>query len=64
MLEQTKNVEKRSARRSAKNVVSNPAVAKRRAGAAAVEKSGSAAIGRPIAAPLRQEGRTSAKTMG
>jgi hypothetical protein len=64
MLEQTKNVEKRSARRSPKNVVSNHVAAKRRPRAPTVEKSGFMAVGRVIAAALRQDGRAPAKTMG
>jgi hypothetical protein len=64
MLEQTKNVEKRSARRSGENVVSNPVVANRRPRTPTVEKSGSATVGRVIAAALRQEGRASTKSMG
>jgi hypothetical protein len=64
MLEQTKNVEKRSARRSHENVVSNAVAAKPRPYAPTVDKSRVAAIGRRIAAALRQEGRASAKTMG
>jgi hypothetical protein len=61
MLEQTKNVEKRSARRSGKNVVSNPVAAKRRPRASTVEKSRS---GHAIAAALRQEERAPAMAMG
>jgi hypothetical protein len=64
MLEQTKNVEKRSAQRSGWNVVSNPVAANRRPRAPTVEKSGLAALGRAIATALEQEGQAPAKAMG
>jgi hypothetical protein len=44
--------------------MSNPVAAKRRAHMAAVEKSGAAAVGRAIAAALRQDGRAPAEAMG
>jgi hypothetical protein len=44
--------------------VSNAVAAKRRPRAPTVEKSGFVAVGRAIAAALRQEERAPAKTMG